>query len=157
LLDAAETYTEFRSIKLNNLKRVKELSDQKLDFLKKLNNQLSEIIKYDSPEEIVASLYILGQAQLNMGESFVNSPTPGELKTPEDIAQYKAGIAKLAEPFFDKAKQSLKAAVDRGNDFEAYTSEYKKAREALVKWDANVLHDGGEIATDYKTTGWSAL
>lgn len=152
MLDAQETYSEFRAIKLNNLKKLKELSDRKIGLLTKINKELGDIIKYDSPDEIVASLYLLGQANLNMGESFTGAPVPPELKAPEEIAQYKAGVQKLADPFFAKAKESLKAAVDRGNDFEAYTSEYRKARETLNKWDPNVLHDGGELPSEFKIT-----
>ena len=155
-LDAQETYSEFRKINLNNLRRLKELSDKKIGFLTKINSQLADIIKYDSPEEIVASLYLLGQANLNMGEAFTSAPVPPELKAPEEVAQYKAGVQKLADPFFAKAKESLKASVDRGNDFETYTAEYKKARETLIKWDPKVLHDGGEQASEFRTAAGGA-
>lgn len=157
ILDVQETYAEFRSISLKNLKKLKEQSDKKIGLLTRINKELADLIKYDSPEEIVASLYLLGQANLHMGESFTGAPVPPELKAPEEIAQYKAGVQKLADPFFAKAKESLKAAVDRGNDFEAYTAEYRKARETLNKWDPNVLHDGGEIASEFRTAGGAGL
>lgn len=157
ILDAQETYAEFRGISMNNLKRLKEQADKKISLLTKINSQLADVIKYDSPEEIVASLYLLGQANLHMGESFTGAPVPPELKAAEEIAQYKAGVQKLADPFFAKAKESLKAAVDRGNDFETYSVEYRKARETLNKWDAKVLHDGGEIASEYRTSGGAGI
>lgn len=157
LSDAQETYTELRAISLRNLSKLKENSDQKVAILTRLNRELGDIIKFDAPDEVVASLYLLGQANLHMGEALTGSPVPPELKLPEEINQYKAGVQKLADPFFTKAKESLRAAVDKGNEFEAYTPEYTKAREMLAKWDPKAVYAGGERASEFKQIGWSGL
>lgn len=153
-LETQVTYAELRNITLKNLSKLKENLDKKIGILTRLNQHLGEVIKYDSPEEVIASLYLLGQANLHMGESLTSSPIPPELKTPEDIAQYKAGVQKLADPFYNKAKESLKATVDKGNDFETYTAEYKKAREMLGKWESKDVYVGGERASEFRQIGW---
>lgn len=155
LLDAAETYQEMRSISLNNLRKLKENSDKKIALLTRLNSQLGEIIKYDSPEEIVSALLLLGQANLQLADALTSSPVPPELKKAEEVSQYKAGVAKLAEPFYTKAKESLKAAIDRGSEFEAYSSDYQKARDLLAKLDPKLHYDGGERGTEFTQIGWS--
>lgn len=157
LLNAAETYSEMRRISLNNLRRLKENSDKKIALITRLNSQLAEIIKYDSPEEIVSALYILGQANLHMGEALVGSPVPPELKKPEEISQYKAEVQKLADPFFAKAKESLKTAVDRGNEFETYSADYQKARDMLAKMDPKIVYNGGEIGSEFSQIGWPRI
>lgn len=156
-LDSQATYTELRGISLKNLSRMKANVDQKIAVLTRLNRELGEVLNYDSPDEVVASLYLLGQANLHMGESLTGSPVPPELKAAEEVAQYKAGVAKLAEPFFGKAKESLKAAIGKGNEFEAYTPEYRKAREMLSKWEPKEVYSGGERASEFKQIGWSRL
>ncbi len=157
ILEPMETYAELRSISLNNLRKLKENSDKKIALLTKLNKQLSEIIKYDSPEEIVTALYLLGQANLHMGESLTNSPVPPELKTNEEVGGYKAGVAKLTEPFYNKAKESLKAAIDRGNEFEMYSTDYQKARAMLSKMDPKLNYNGGEVSSEFTQIGWTYL
>lgn len=155
LLDTQATYAEFRRINLNNLSRLKASSDMKIALLTRLNKELADVISYDSPEEIVSSLYLLGQANLNMGEAFTSSPVPTELKAAEEISQYRAGVQKLADPFLAKAKESLKAAVTRGNEFETYTDEYRKSREMLAKWDPKEVYVGGEKTSEFHQIGWA--
>lgn len=155
--DAAETFKEFRRINLNNVQKLKLLSDLKISQLTKLNTQLAEVIKFDSPEEIVGALKMLGEANLLMGEAFVNAPLPPELKLPEEVAQYKAGVAKIAEPFFAKAKEILKSAVDRGNEFEVYGPEYHQARAMVVRLDPKIFYDGGEEAIQVRQPNWMGL
>lgn len=154
-LDTQATYTELRRISLKNLSKMKQNVDQKIAILTRLNKELANVISYDSPEEVVASLYLLGQANLHMGESLTGSPVPPELKHAEEIAQYKAGVQKLADPFFAKAKESLKAAIDKGNEFETYSAEYRKAREMLGKWEPKEAYSGGERASEFKQVGWA--
>jgi TolA-binding protein len=157
LEDAHATFKEFRALPLNNVKKLKEQSDKKISLLTKLNSQLAEVIKYDSPEEIVGALTLLGQANLHMGEAFIAAPLPPELKAAEEINQYKAGVQKIADPFFAKAKDSLKTAVDRGLEFEAYSDEYRKARELVGKLDGKLFYDNGEEAAQVRQPNWMGL
>ena len=58
--------------------------------LNELTKKLADVIKYDSPEEIVGSLYLAGKANHHLGDTFINAPVPHGLKA-EELKQY--GIA----------------------------------------------------------------
>jgi len=155
--DVQILFVEFKSIKLNDLKRLKEQSDRKIAVLSRLNKELTEIVKLDSPEEIVASLSLIGQANAHMADSFLQAPVPPELKTKEEIAAYQQGVGGLAAPFVQKAKDTLKAAVDRAFEFEMYTPEYWKARTYLKTLDGSMVYDMGEKGLPVKNTSWMGL
>lgn len=155
-----ETLNLFDSLKAvqipSNPKRQQAAAQQKISMITKLNHELAEVIRFDSPEEIVGALSVLGQANLHMGEALVNAPLPAGLNA-EESKQYKAGIEKIAEPFFGKAKDSLKAAVDRGSELDAYTAYYDKAKELLAKLDPKSAVDTGEITLDSRQSAWIGL
>jgi hypothetical protein len=88
-----------------------------------------------------------------MGESLVNAPVPSGLNA-DETKQYKAGIEKLAEPFFSKAKESLKAAVDRGSELDMFNDHYHKARQLALKLDPKMFYDGGEIGSEIRMGSW---
>lgn len=155
--DVQPLFAEFKSIKLDNLKKLKEQSDRKIAVLDRLTKELTGIVKYDSPEEIVGALSVTGQANAHMADAFMQAPVPPELKTKEDIAAYKQGVGGLAAPFVDKAKQSLKAAIDRALEFETYTPEYWKARSYLKTLDPIAVYDQGEIGEVLTQTSWMGL
>lgn len=157
LEDAEATFKEYKRIRLNNIKKLKVLSDLKISQLTKLNSQLAEVIKYDAPNEIVASLKMLGEANEIMAESLMQAPLPPELQKPEEIAQYKAGVQKISDPFLAKAKDSYKAAIERAKEFETYSAEYHEARSALLKIDSLATYDGGQQAVTVRQPNWMGL
>lgn len=157
LLEGLQNYEEFKAIRIPaNPQKQQAAVQNKIAAITKLNNQLTEIVKFDSPEEIVAALSIAGQANLLMGESLLNAPLPAGF-TAEETKQYKAGIEKIAEPFMSKGKDSLRAAVSRGQELDAYSSYYHKARELILKTDAKAYYNGGEISSDSKQMSWIDL
>lgn len=155
--DVQPLFGEFKAVKLDNLKRLKEQSDRKIALLDRLTKELTAIVRFDSPEEIVGALSLTGQANAHMADAFMQSPIPPELKTPEDIASYKQGVSGLAAPFVDKAKQSLKAAVDRALEFEVYTTEYWRARSYLKTLDPIMIYDQGEVGGLVTQPSWMGL
>ena len=151
--DALETFDEFKAVKFTDIKKLKEQSDKKISILGKLNKELTEIVKFDSPEEIVASLSLLGQANALMADALMRAPVPADLNKDEK-AQYQAGVAKLAEPFLGKAKEILKAAVDKGMELESYTPDYHKARTYLATLDSTLIYEHGEKTFESKQINW---
>ncbi|GIL18015.1 MAG: hypothetical protein BroJett040_17660 [Oligoflexia bacterium] len=155
--DALVAFAEMKSITIpGDPAKQKKAAQKKIGMMTQMNTQLADIIKYDSPEEIVGALSVLGQANLHMGESLVGAPLPPGLN-PQETEQYKAGIAKLAEPFFIKAKESLKAAIDRGSELEVYNKHYRRAGELLVKMDPSFSSDQGELPMEMKQAEWVGL
>jgi hypothetical protein len=128
-------------------------AQKKIAFVTRLNNELSEVVKFDSAEEIVGALSILGQVNLHMGDALVNAPLPSGLNA-DETKQYKAGIEKLAAPFFAKAKESLKAAVDRGSELDVFNDHHEKARQLALKLDPKLFYDGGEIGSETRQGNW---
>ncbi|MFS4459656.1 tetratricopeptide repeat protein [Bdellovibrio sp. HCB2-146] len=154
LEEANETFKEMKSINFpRNPERQKEAADKKVALLTKLTTQLVDVIKFDSAEEIVSALSILGEANLNMANAITNAPLPSGLNA-EETKQYKEGVAKFAEPFNTKAKESFKAAVDRGWELEVYNSAYRSAYEFMNQQDPKTYYDGGEVGSDVRLVNW---
>jgi hypothetical protein len=132
----------------------KRAVQKKVEMLSQLNQMLAEIIKYDTSDEILGALNTAGRANQHMGEAFVNAPAPSGLKA-DDLKAYKAGIQKLADPFFAKAKESFVTAVKRGSELESYGKEYLYAHEMVQKIDPTAIVDHGEWGMDQKNVSWT--
>ena len=157
LEDAIQSFDEMRAIRIPaNPAAQQQAAQKKISMVTKLNNELSDLIKYDSAEEIVAALSILGQVNLHMGEALTGAPLPAGLNA-EETKQYKAGIEKLAEPFFAKAKESFKGAVSRGSELDIYNSDYRKARQLALKLEPQIYYSGGEVPYEIKQGSWVGL
>lgn len=154
LEDATLVFNEMKNIRIPaNPAQQQAAAQRKISLVTRLNGDLAEVVKYDSAGEIVGALSVLGQANLHMGEALVNAPLPHGLNA-EETKQYKAGIEKLAEPFFGKAKESLKAAVDRGSELDAFNTHYHKARQLAMKLDPKAYYEGGEIGSEVRMGSW---
>jgi tetratricopeptide (TPR) repeat protein len=152
--DAQGVFNEMKSIRIpSNPAQQQAAAQKKISFVTRLNTELSDVVKYDSAEEIVGALSLLGQVNMHMGEALVNAPMPPGLNA-EETKQYKAGIEKLAEPFFAKAKESLKAAVDRGSELDVFDDHYLKARQLALKLDSKMFYDGGEVGSEIRQGNW---
>jgi TolA-binding protein len=156
LLDDATTfYYEMKNIKIPQEPGAQKRAVQKkVEMLSQLNQMLAEIIKYDTSDEILGALNTAGRANQHMGEAFVNAPAPSGLKA-DDLKAYKAGIQKLADPFFAKAKESFVTAVKRGSELESYGKEYLYAHEMVQKIDPTAIVDHGEWGMDQKNVSWT--
>jgi TolA-binding protein len=157
LKETLVTFAEMKAIAIPaNPKRQQQAAQNKIALMTKLNQSLAEVLKYDSPEEIVGALSILGQGNLHMAEALVNAPIPLDLNQ-EETKQYRAGVQKLAEPFYAKAKESLKATLDRASELDTYNSYTSTARELLAKLDPKLAYDGEEISTEVRQPSWMGL
>ncbi|RYZ81396.1 MAG: hypothetical protein EOP06_23560 [Proteobacteria bacterium] len=151
-----KTFREFKSIRISsNPKRQKETLDLKVAALTKTNKELGQVIKYDSAEEIVSALSMLGEANLNMYEGIMNTPVPAGLNA-EETKQYKGGVEQLASPFLGKAKESLKLAVDRGVELEVYNDGYHSALDKYTQLVPGSYYNNGEQGSDVRIINWMA-
>lgn len=154
LLEAIETFKEMRAISFPaDPARQKAAADKKINLITKLNGELSEVIKFDSAEEIVSALAILGETNQNMAHSILSAPLPAGLNA-EETKQYKEGIEKFAEPFVTKAKEGFKSAVDRGLELEVYNDGFKTALAYMNQVDPKTYYLGDEYATDIRLVNW---
>ena len=157
LEETERAFGDLKAIRIPaNPAQQQKAAQNKMSLVTKLNNELTDVVKYDSPEEIVGALSILGQVNLHMGEALMNAPLPSGLSA-EETKQYKAGIAKLADPFFAKAKDSLKAAVDRGSELDVFNEAYHKARSLSLKLDPKSFYDGTESISEVRQGSWVGM
>lgn len=157
LNDAGGVFNQLKAIRIPaNPAQQQRAAQEKIAFVSRLNSELSDVVKFDSPEEIVGALSVLGQVNLHMGESLMNAPIPSGLSA-DETKQYKAGIAQLADPFFSKAKDSLKAAVERGSELDVFNEAYHKARALSVKLDPKSFYDGAEVFSEIRQGSWVGL
>ncbi len=151
--EAEKTFQQLKSVSIPaDATKQKKAVDQKLELIAKLNEELGAVIKMDSAEEIVKSLNLLGLSNEHMAQSILNAPLPAGLNE-DQKKQYAAGIAKIAEPFSNKAKDSFKASVDRGWDLETYNSGYRQSVEKMQTLDPKNFYQGQEIASP-ATQNW---
>lgn len=152
--EAEETFRSMKAITFPaDPNRQKAAADKKISLLTKLTGELVDVIKYDSAEEIVSALSLLAQANDDMGHAILTAPLPAGL-TAEEAKQYKDGVEKFAEPFRVKARESFKAAADRGIELEVYNEGFKVAYNYMNKVDPKGYYDGGEIGSDIRLVNW---
>jgi len=154
LAEAMNTFKEMKAVTFPaDPNKQKAAADKKVALLTKLTGELADVIKYDSAEEIVSSLSVLGEANVNMAQAILTAPLPKGLNA-EETKQYKAGVEKFAEPFNTKARESFKLAVERGWELEVYNDGYKTAYEYMNKLDPKTYYNGGEIGSDIRLVNW---
>lgn len=154
LAEAEDTFKEMKAVTFpKDPAKQKAAADKKVSLLTKLTGELADVIKFDSAEEIVSSLSILGDANLNMAQAILNAPLPPGLNA-EETKQYKAGVEKFAEPFNSKAKESYKATVDRGLELEVYNDGFKSAYDYMNRQDPKGYYNGGEAGSDLRLVNW---
>ncbi|MGZ3771743.1 MAG: tetratricopeptide repeat protein, partial [Bdellovibrio sp.] len=157
LEDAMKTFKEMKSVTFPaNPAKQKAAADKKVALLTKLTGELADVIKYDSAEEIVSSISILGEANQNMAQAITSAPLPSGLNADEK-KQYKEGVEKFAEPFNTKAKESFKLAVERGWELEVYNNGFKTAYEYMNKVDPKAYYSGGEISSEIRLVNWIGM
>jgi hypothetical protein len=155
--DSLVSYREMKAIQIpRDEAKMQAAAQKKIAMITKLNTELAEIIKYDSPDEIVGALTIVGEANYHMGQSISSAPVPAKLNA-EQAETYKASIRQIADPFFQKAKESLKAAIDRGSELDTFNEYYAEARNLLVRIEPNAVYEGAEKGLDFRQGEWIGL
>lgn len=154
LAEAEGTFREMKSITFpKDPAKQKTAADRKVALLTKLTGELAEVIKFDNAEEIVSSLAILGEANLDMAQAILTAPLPPGLNE-EETKQYKAGVENFAEPFNAKAREGYKATVDRGFELEVYNTGFRVAYEFMNRQDPKTYYNGGEVVSDIRLVNW---
>ncbi len=153
--DAQKTFHEFKSVRLPlNPSKQKKAVEKKIELLNQLTRELNNIVKMNSSNEIISSLALLGEANQHMYDSIEGAPLPKGLNAKE-IALYKEGIKKIADPFQQKSIESYKLAVSRGQELEAYTSDYFKAYDQVSSGDPRSDDMKDATVYDSRLVKWS--
>lgn len=151
---AEETFKSLKSARISaDPKKQKKSLDYKLELINQLNQELAEVIKLDSSEEIVSSLNLLGEANEQIAHDIQGTPLPPQLKE-EQIKLYKAEIDKITGPFFKKAEDSYKLAIERGWDLEVYNEGYKNSLMQMSRRDPKKFYNGQQEESDTRYVNW---
>ncbi len=159
LQNTEQVYQQLVSLKFPaNSARLKKVADDKLALINKLNQELAEVIKYDSAEEIVGALELLGRTNAHMNEALLSAPLPPEVANDEAARnQYTAAVAEMAKPFLAKAIESFRGTVAKGKELETYNNSYFNAMEGLRVLDPNAKLDLGSEAFAKTYQDWMGL
>ncbi len=129
-----DIYLQFVKIKIpSQPKKQQQMVQKKLKVLEILKENLKQVIRFDSGEQIVASLVLIGLASQNMYTSIYRSTIPKSLNK-EEAQKYKLGLKKAADPFLKEAVKNYESAIVRARKLSVYSSKWlKKAVGTLSK------------------------
>lgn len=157
LQDGERKYESLKAIQIpSDPAQQQAAAQKKIGIIGEINTILVDVIKFDSADEIVGALTVLGLANAHMADVLINAPLPAGL-TEAETKEYKDGIAKFAEPFTKKSSDSFRAAVDKARDFEVYNSYYVIALRNLARLEPKLAYEGGELAIDTKIYDWMGV
>ncbi len=147
---------------LNTLKKVrfpanpanqKAAANKMQELIVTLKNQLSEIISYNSPEELVSGLYYFGEGNNHFAQSILTAPLPQGLNA-DELKQYKEGVAGIANTPLMAAKESYKKAVNKAQELESYGPDYRDALAKLKSMEPESVFYSGEVGSDSRLVNW---
>lgn len=151
---AKVTYNTLKSVTIPaDAAKQKKAVDRKLEVMNQLAQELTEVIKLDSAEEIVGALDLLGESNRHMADAIDNTPLPAGLKEEQKKA-YKTEIEKISSPFRKKAEESYKLAVERGSDLDVYTNAYQNSYLQLSHANPKAYYTGNESGMESRLINW---
>ena len=128
--------------------------EKKIELLNRLTKEINNVVQMNSSEQIVSSLELLGEANLHMYQAIAKAPLPKGLNE-QEIKMYRDGIAKIADPFQQKAVESYKLAVSRAQELEVYTDSYNRAYKFMNSVNSKEYYSSDETTFDSRLVKWS--
>lgn len=129
---AEPTFTKFMAMRINDGSKLEQQITTKQSYLEKLAAQYESIIDLGGAEFTVASLYRLGEAHEQFGESLLNAPGP-QGATPADIDRLKTELEKVAFPLREEANKFFDTAFKRSHEVETFTIWTKKTYQKMAE------------------------
>jgi tetratricopeptide (TPR) repeat protein len=126
--------------------QMKDATDQgalvnKVKSFQALSKELNEIVKVGAGRWTIASLYLLGQANFELGRFISDSPLPPGLK-PQEIVIYRTELGKQAKQYKDAASGVFDQCLQTAERFEVFTRYAQGCREKgslVVKEEADTI------------------
>lgn len=126
--------------------QMKDAADQgalvnKVKSFQALSKELNEIVKVGAGRWTIASLYLLGQANYELGRFISDSPLPPGLK-PQEIVIYRTELGKQAKQYKDAASTVFDQCLQTAERFEVFTRYAQGCREkgsVAVKEEADTI------------------
>lgn len=137
---AQRALESFRAIQMRNAADQSALVNKVKSF-QVLSKELNEIVKAGAGRWTIASLYLLGQANFELGRFIADSPLPAGLK-PEEQAIYRRELSKQAKQYTDGASVVFGQCLETAERFEVFTAYVQGCREKgrkVVKEEADTI------------------
>lgn len=130
----------FRSIQM------RDASDQgallgKIKSFQNLSQELNSIVKVGAGRWTIASLYLLGQANFELGRFIGESPLPKGLSQ-QEVKIYKTELDKQAKQYRDAASATFGQCLETAERFEVFTRYVQGCRDrgrTIVKDEADAV------------------
>lgn len=144
-LMAQRALESFRAI------RMRDGADQaallnKIKSFQSLSAELNGIAKLGAGRWTIAALYLLGQANFELGKFIADSPLPAGLKQNEQSI-YRRELGKQAKQYIDGANSVFSQCMETAERFEVFTRYVQGCQEKgrkLVKEEADTIQVGNQ-------------
>ncbi|MDX9731483.1 MAG: hypothetical protein RBT63_06910, partial [Bdellovibrionales bacterium] len=126
--------------------RMKDGTDQaalmnKIKSFQALSSELNAIIKVGAGKWTIASLYLLGQVNFELGRFIAESPLPGGLQANE-VKIYRDELSKQSKQYRDAASKTFVQCLQTAERFEVFTRYVQGCRDqgkTVVKEEADTI------------------
>ena len=108
----------------------KKAVDKKIALLKRLEQELKPVIRYDDGEQLIASLALIGLANEKMAEAIYRTPLPKGLSK-EGRIKYQEGIKQVITPYAQAAVKSYQLALEKVEKLKIYSDWVEMASRGL--------------------------
>lgn len=155
MVESEIVYAELKAVKFpRDVNKLKSTLEKKVDILNRLVRSTSEVIKFNSADQVVDSLALNGKAYQHMAEALRAAPMPAGLNEAEQ-KQYTEGVEKeFVAPNLAKAKEFFEKAVNRAWELQAYPASYAYSLSAMSRMDPKAYYDGGEVGMEARYLNW---
>ena len=117
-------YLDFRKIKIPaHPQKQRRAVQKKLQAFNRLKESLKKVIRFDSGQQVVSALVLIGLASQHIGEAIYYSPVPRGLNKAEKKV-YRQGLLKTARPFKEEAVRNYQLAVEKARRLGAYDPQW---------------------------------
>jgi TolA-binding protein len=115
---------------------------KKLKLLDEFAHDLAKVIKYDSGDQVVASLALIGDAYDHMARSIDAAPVPKGLSA-QELQQYRAGVAKITDPFKQKAVENYEASINKAFQINGYNDSIERSMRSVNAYKPGTYPEPG--------------
>jgi len=116
--------------------------ERKLKLLDQFARELAKVIKLDSGEHVVASLALLGEAYDHMARAIDSAPIPKDLN-PQETQQYRAGVAKITDPFKQKVVENYQASISKAFEINGYNDSIAQSMRMVNAYKPGTYPEPG--------------
>ena len=154
---AQETLAKLLAVKFGTSDKQQGRAATDIKVLReKYLSEMKDVIRFDNGPFIVAALASSGQMYDSIARIFARIPVPKGFNA-DDAAKYKELIQGQINSFNSEAKNAYKAAVDKAQELEVYSSWTRAAQAGLTSQDPASEERADELTSEVRASDWMGL